>query len=113
MIKSLMKKYNSKKAILVTSIGDTVAGSAGGIKFDTKDNILSIELQEDIYYLMIDQVGNYVKVIYRNGNLFTQTLKGSKSNFFNVSKDEAIKLLSLWTLSDKQIVNLGTGFDVK
>lgn len=112
-IKYLIKKYNSRKVILVDHIDDEVAGSSRSVKFYTKDNILSVELQEDVYYLMRDQLNRYIKIIYRNGNLFTQTFKGSKSNFYGISKNEALKLMSGWTLSEGELVNLGIGWNVE
>ena len=113
MINFLIKKYNSKKAVLVDNICDTVSGICKDIKFYTKDNILSIELQNDTYYLMHDTDIGYLKVIYRNNNLFIQNLDGKKSNFFNISRNETIDILSEFTLSKDTLVFLGTGFSVK
>ena len=113
MINFLMKKYNSKKAVLVDNICSTDSGSCSGVKFDTKDNTLSIELQNDTYYLMYDADIGYLKVIYRNNNLFIQNLDGKKSNFMDISRIEAIDILSEFTLSKDTLVLLGTGFSVK
>lgn len=113
IIKFLAKKYNAKTIKLVGSIPREKAGSASGVKFDILNGVLSIELKEDVYYLMQDALYRYIKVIYRNGNLFTQTLKGSKSNFFNVTKKECETLLSQITLSQKEISLLGVGFSIE
>ena len=71
------------------------------------------KLEDNIYYLMQDQLKRYIKVIYCNGNLFTETLKGSKSNFYNISKKDALKLISTWSLSKDKLINFGIGFTVE
>jgi len=70
------------------------------------------KIETDKIYILQDAFKRYIKAIYRNGSLFTQTLKGSKSNFFDITKKEALVLLSGMTLSDKKFVSYGIGWNI-
>ena len=70
------------------------------------------ELVENKTYVLQDALKRFFKAIYRNGNLFTQTLNGSKSNFYDVSKEDALLLLSKFNITDKKFVSYGIGWNV-
>ena len=71
------------------------------------------KLEDNKTYILEDAFKRFTKAIYRDDNLFTQILGGSKSNFYDVSKKEALILLSSFSLSDKEFVSFGIGWNVK